>query len=58
MKESDFMNSKENTLREEENNIAQWLNDKQNNQNRFIEMLSDFIQSSYSGILKEGKENE
>lgn len=58
MRASDFMSRKESTLREDENNIAQWLNDKHNNQRLFIDMLSDFIQSSYSGTLKEEKENE
>lgn len=58
MRASDFMNSEENTLREGENNIAHWLKTKRNNQQRFIEMLSDLIQSSYSDTLKEEKENE
>lgn len=55
MKVSDSMNRKENAVEEEENNIAQWLKDKHNNQSRFIDMLSDLIQSSYSCTHKEEK---
>ncbi len=55
MKASDSLNRKENSTEEKEKNIAQWIKDKQNNQSRFIDLLSDLIQSSYSSTIKEEK---
>ncbi|MEK4298902.1 hypothetical protein MKY30_05650 [Oceanobacillus sp. FSL W8-0428] len=49
------MNKKENFTEEEDKNIAQWIKDRQNNQSRFIDLLSDLIQSSYSSTVKEEK---